>query len=274
MKYIPTMKLAAVIVLTSLLGSLSPSSAQVLVGFEGANPFQSPTGTNPSVTLVRAGDTGAVTSSNLNFNLPAPQGSQYAVLTTFSNGGGTYPPGAPLFGGNGAITSAALWNTMFPGSANNQLNGLSIVTGSSITFSLTLAVGNMISVNWRFLTSEPATGGNPDRAFVGVRQGNTGNPQLFQTLSQAGPGLISSPTAFFNVMNPAVGTFAFLATTAGAYTFAFGVGDAGTEGTQSGLILDNFVFSPIPEPGTVSLLVGAGLVGMIFYRRRMYFAMK
>jgi hypothetical protein len=252
MKNIPFLKVTAAVVLGGIMCSAQSASAQstTLVGFEGSNPFQSPTTTTPPVTLRVAGDVGVTNETG--FGAPPPQGTQYAGLTTFSNGFGTYPPGSPAFGGEGAVTAAALWSSMFPGSSNNQLTALNIVSGSAITFVLNLQVGNIITFNYRFLTSEPLSGGDPnrapDRAFVGVRLGNSGDPSLFQTLSQPSAGMITADNSpFFDFMDPTTGLFSFTATANGTYTFGVGVGDGTTEDTQSGLAVDNFSVIPGAE---------------------------
>jgi PEP-CTERM motif len=262
-------KLAALCVAASVwLTTNSQAQVTVLTGFEGGSPFANVPASPPfpAATLARIGDTGSGTSA---FGVNPTEGSQYAVLTTFSNGGGTYPANAPLFGNPGSVSGAnTMWNFAFSGSTTNQLSNLGLVSGSVFTMTLNMGIGDTISFDWRFLTSEPPTGGNADAAWVGVRAGATGDPQVFQTLATPLSALVPSPTANFDSQSAVWGTFAFTATTAGSYTIAVGVGDAGSEGVQSGLLLDNVRYALVPEPTTLTLLSMGALVGGLLLRRR------
>jgi hypothetical protein len=263
MKLLPLRKVGAGValaILTAICGATS-AHAQNVVGFEGGDPFAAQQG---NITVGRLGDVGVHNASN-GFN--PTQGSQYAVLTTFSNGGGNYPPGSPLFGGSGAQAAAGLWGFMFPNSASNQLNPFNIVSGSAITLQLSMVAGDRISFDWRFVTSEPLTGNNPDRGFVFVGLAN-GSPTISQALGQAGAGLVptGNGVANFDYMTPNWATFTFTATTTGTYRIGIGVGDGNVEARQSGLLVDNVVY--VPEPGTTALLVAGGLFGVIAYLRR------
>lgn len=262
-------KLAALCVAASVwLATNSQGQVTVLTGFEGGTPFANVPASPPfpAATLARIGDTGSATSV---FGVNPTEGSQYAVLTTFSNGGGTYPANAPLFGNPGAVSGAnTMWNFAFAGSTTNQLSNLGLVSGSVFTMTLSMGVGDTIAFDWNFLTSEPAIGGNADAAWVGVRAGASGDPQVFQTLATPLSALVPSPTANFDSQSAAWGTFAFTATAAGSYTIAFGVGDAGSEGVQSGLLLDNVRYALVPEPATWALFSVGALLGGLLLRRR------
>ena len=261
--------LGGLLVGAGLLAVALPASAQTtLVGFEGATPFTSPTTTVPPVTLNRLGDTGVANSS---FGLAATEGTQFAVATTFSNGGGTYAPGAPLYGGAGAVSAGTLWGFMFPGSTTNRLTASNLVTGSAFTFTLAMTAGSTVSFDYRYLTSEERTGGSPDLGFVGVRLGTTGDPVLFQGLGAPSPALVDAPgaVASFDYVSAAWGTFSYTATTAGNYTLGVGVGDGTLEGVQSGLLLDRVAFNAVPEPGTnAALAAGAVLLGLAVWSRQ------
>ncbi|MBS0661072.1 MAG: hypothetical protein JSR82_22870 [Verrucomicrobia bacterium] len=243
-------------------------------GFEGTSPLANIPATpltNPAVTLRNLGDVGGI--SNGTFGLAGTQGSQFGLLSTFSNGGGTYPPGSPFFPGPGATAGAGtLWNFMFTGGTvpANQLTGLGAVAGSVITFDVTMQAGDQIRFDWRFFTSEPASGGNADGAFVGVRQGTSSTLLSFNTLATPSSGLVSTPLSVgaFDFMSSAWGQFSFTAATTGSYRFAWGVFDAAVEGTQSALGIDNISYAAVPEPTTYLAAAAAlGLVGLRLRRK-------
>lgn len=251
-------------VAAGLLLSATAASAQTLVGFEGSTPFANVAGSGllPAVTIARLGDTGAVDTS---FGFASTEGSSYAVLTTFSDGGGTYPEGAPLFGGSGAAAGAAtLWNAMFAGSSTNQLSAAGVVSGSYISFTLTLTAGNKVGFDYRYLTSEF---GSADFAFVGVRSGSTGNPAVFTELTPSSASLTAAPLDVLNFdLASGWASYSFTASSTASYTIVIGVGDKTTEGIQSGLLIDNFGL--VPEPGTWAALSGAAALGVALLRRR------
>lgn len=250
---------------SATLGLLAVASAPaqtVVAGFEGGTPF-APGG---GVTIGRFGDNGTQTVA---YGIAPTEGVAAALLTTFGNGTGNYPTGSPVFGASGSQASSALWGSMFPGSSTNALSALNLVAGSALTVTLTLAVGDTVSFDWNFLTSEPNSGGNADSGFVAIRLGTTGNPATFSPLGSVAAATTPTPGAVphFDAMT-GFSTFAFVAPTAGSYTFGIGVADAGAEAIQSGLLLDNFRVTPIPEPATLALVAGGiGLLGLLRRRR-------
>lgn len=246
-----------------------------ITGFEGATPLANVASTpfTPAMTIRSLGDVGGITNSA--FGLAGTQGNQFALLSTFSDGGGTYAPGSPFFNGPGAVAGAnTLWNFAFTGGtipANNlTAPGINAVAGSVITFDVNMLAGDRIRFDWRFFTSEPSTGFNTDIGFVGVRQGTSSTLLSFNQLGQPGGALVGTPLTVgaFDFMSAIWGQFNFLAPTSGTYRFAWGVTDGGVEGTQSGFGIDNIVYSAIPEPTTYLAAAAAlGLVGMRFRRK-------
>lgn len=232
--------------------------------FEGADPF----GVIPSaapfsaISSTRVGDTGVFTNAS---GITAADGTQFAVLSTFSDGGGTYAAGSPLFGGAGAIAGPNnLWNFAFPGSAANSLIPLAAASGSVLTLSISLDAGQSVHAKLAYATSEV---GVSDIAWVGVRPTGSTEPTLFQEVTPSLGSLSPTPITVLNFdsMSPWFG-FSFVAPSTNTYTLAFGIADRGSEGGQSALFVD--MVSQVPEPGTWAAIAGGAALGAALLVRR------
>ena len=80
--------------------------------------------------------------------------------------------------------------------------------------------------------------------------------------------LNNGSNTIFSFQTPGYVTLSYTVPATGNYTFGFGVVELGVNTIKSGLLLDNFNYSVVPEPGTSALLaLGLG-VGAVVGRRR------
>jgi hypothetical protein len=214
--------------------------------------------------------------------------------------GSAFPcSGAPTNG-----TSEALLRT--PGTANvssletflgltpGSLISRNVAGGSAISQTFTLATAGTLSFDWNFLTNETlrSTAPNDDFAsyFLNAASGFTvcslappGSPVRTCTISPSGFGgspvsveaslgntlgsnLVLSSTGLFN--KDTGFNSASLSLSAGTYTLNFLVADSNDTAAQSGLLVDNVGFQPIPEPATTSWLAAFLALGVSAQFRR------
>jgi MYXO-CTERM domain-containing protein len=191
-----------------------------------------------------------------------------AVLDNTAICGSTTPcSGTPTNG-----TSAALLNT--PGAANvssletflgltpGTLIASNVTGGSAISQTFTLDTAGTLSFTWNFLTNETARDTTPNNDFASYFLSSTETPlgnALSNSLVGSGTQLFDAETGFNSVS---------LSLLAGTYTLKFLVADNGDITGQSGLLVDNVSFQPIPEPATTSWLGGALALGVSARIRR------
>ena len=211
------------------------------------------------------------------------EGLYQAVLT---NDWDAYYFGADLYNGQKAFVSpysgtpATLVNDAFFGLPHNTLDTITLGphhveedanhgVGSSLRQSFYANSGDTLTFDWRYLTSD---GLNYDFAFVSlvsddviVAQKLAGNV----TLDLMPPGLDSSlaPSDTHFARETELNTFSFVIPRSGDYTLRIGVFQVRDTFLDSGLIVDGFTITPVPEPATI-LLLGTGLVGLIVQVRR------
>jgi hypothetical protein len=134
--------------------------------------------------------------------------------------------------------------------------------GSAIKQTFTANAGDILSFKWNFLTNEQTPWADArynDFAFVTLISVNT----LANTYS----GFVNAP--FVSGFSEQTGfqTFSRVLPSAGTYTLGIGVVDVTDTLGASGLLVDDVQLSATPEPGTMMLL-GSGLAGVVFWRRR------
>jgi hypothetical protein len=159
---------------------------------------------------------------------------------------------------NGPGSSSAADLETFLGLSSGTLSGLGNGTateGSAIKQTVTADVGDTLTFRWNFLTAE-STPGDPynDFAFVSIVPGST------STLANTHSSFTTTDAPGFNSMT-GYQTFTFTFTSSGSFTVGVGVVDVQDTSTNSGLLVDDFRLSPVPEPSSLVLL-SAGLVGL------------
>lgn len=216
------------------LAWLSPTLAvaSVLEGFENALP-------------AKIGDVGLVAAAIAG---PLPEGSAAAFLTTFgpANFGGAFGtdavPLAPLQNFAGLEPGALKWSQDQAG-----------YQGSAIRLRINNPNGGNLSMAYRFLTDEPVP--NPysmDFAFL-VIDPDFSQP-TYRNLTGVAVGQFiltpeSDPTIDYFSRSTAWQTFELDWPETGDFTIVIGVADAANNQFNSGLLLDDIRFVPIPEPG-------------------------
>jgi hypothetical protein len=228
----------------ALLTVASPASAgPVNAGFE-AGDFTGWTTTGDALVVSSA------------IGVTPTQGTYQAFLTTASQNGDLNN-----FSGTDAVSAAGL--RTFLGLSGSDLP--SAVEGSAIRQTFTANAGDVLTFDYKFLTTEA---GNNDFAFVTL----SGVGTLADTTT--GP---FSPSAVN--LDPIFGdptsetpwrTFSFTIPTTGTYTLGIGIADAGDEFIPSGLLIDNGVLTPagpsgnpVPAPPSlVVMLLGVASLGI------------
>jgi len=200
-----------------------------------------------------------------------------AVVPPVGNFQGTLqsPDSAP-FGADSGFATAAELDTFF-GLTNGSIasvkatGSLDPTVGSAITQPVTVVAGQSVLFRWNYVTLEsPLEADFNDYSFVVV--GNTVIRLLASNDSDNGS--LTGPVVTFNGGNYRTSdyqNFSFTFNTAGTFQVGVGVVDVGDTGVASGLLLDDFRLSAVPEPAAWGLLLGSlvlsGGVGWRWRRR-------
>ena len=250
---------------TSLLGVLALSLAEA---------------THAQIPISFASSNGNASTQTAAYGITPSGGQTNQFLLTTINPAGSLPTDGSL-GTTPANTSVTMLNTYF-GLAAGTLSGLNVQDGSGyLSQQVTLVVGTVVRFDYIFLTNEdntqPVTPApsqfHNDRAFFTVN--GVVNSTIYQAnqLSVAQLNAGSASPNFNYQSTGAAGNgytaFNYTVPSTGNYTFGFGVVDVDTNTVYSGLLIDNFTFSVVPEPRTWAwLLVGVGALAARHARRR------
>ena len=233
------------------------------------------------VPISLASSNGNASTQTAAYGITPSGGQTNQFLLTTINPASSLPSNGSL-GTTPANTNVATLNTYF-GLASGTLAGLNAQDGSGyLSQQVTLTVGTVVRFDYIFLTNDdntlPSTPApsqfHNDRAFFTVN--GVLNSTLFQAnqLSVAQLNAGSASPNFNYQSSGAAGngyaTFSYTVPTTGNYTFGFGVIDVDTNTVYSGLLIDNFNFSVVPEPGTWAWLSFGSVVvlGSRLRRRR------
>jgi hypothetical protein len=194
------------------------------------------------------------------FTIAPSQGTKQMLMSTINN---TNDPG--YTNQNGTNAASVVTIASFLGISTSSIHDNSAhpgVEGSAFTISLgALNVGDVVTFDYDFLTTEIQPGAHNDFAFWEL---NSGAIHLFADTNSA---FLHPTTGAGNPFALETGyhTVSITITTAATYTLGIGVMDATTADNPSGLLIDNIVV--VPEPTTIAFSI-AGAALMVALRRR------
>lgn len=245
-------------VLFTLLAAVGSAQAQLPISFASSN-----------------GNSSTQTAS---YGITPSAGTQEFLLTTI-NPAASLPADGSL-GTTSSNTNVTSLNTYF-GLPSGTLAGLNVQDGSGyLSQQVTLLAGAVVTFDCIFLTDEdntlPTTPApsqfHNDQAFFTV---NGAIDETIYTASELSSAQLdagsNSPNFDFQSSGTAGNGYTrmtYTVPTTGEYTFGFGVVDVDTNTVYSGLLVDNFNYSLVPEPHINLLLLVGGALGFAAYRRR------
>lgn len=178
---------------------------------------------------------------------------------------------ALLSSGNGtpadlSITAAALETFLDLGAGGLTGIGAGAFRGSGLKQSLTsVNVGDVLTFSWNFLTNEATPSATNDFAFFNVsRVGGVPTSTLLANTNSTFSAITGGTFAEQTGYQPASFTF----TVAGDYTLGFGVVNVNDQFGSSGLLVDGVSITAVPEPASLTALIGLGGAALTRRRRR------
>lgn len=193
------------------------------------------------------------------FQINPTQGTSLALAGTDHFGGLTPDP----------VSTTAL--ETFLGLPAGTLNGIAnpgtSFEGSAFQQTFHATAGDVVSFDWDFATSETTAPINNDFGFY------TLNGTAFK-LADTNSSLSSVPGGLAAAYDQHTGfaTRTFVIPADGNYTLGFGAVNAEDDSISSALLVDNVHIGAggtpeVPEPGSVALLFGAGIGGLLLKRK-------
>ena len=182
---------------------------------------------------------GQVGTAFVSANLVGSTSSNTALLTS-----GDYNDGP------GADASAVeTFLKIKPSGLDAVTNGAHAVSGSAIDQSFSAIKGQVLSLDWVFITSEPAPSSFNDFGFLSLNG-------AVQKLADTNSFLIKSPPYSFSARwGTPTQHFAYTIPESGTYLLGLGVMQVNDRDTSSHLVVDNIVLSAgVPEPGMLMLM--------------------
>lgn len=159
-----------------------------------------------------------------------------------------------------------LFLDLFPGSLQDLIPGgvPSIGTGSAISIDIIASAGDVLKFDWNFLTNEAVAPNAtaPDFSFWSLSN-EQGAVVLATPFS---PSFFSSSTSFSFETGYSTSSYTIL--NDGTYRLGFGVMNAGDDGGNSGLLIDNVTLaSAVPEPASITLISVSVVLSAVGLRR-------
>lgn len=195
--------------------------------------FQSSSSAGPQTTLAGVNNTGNFTTPT---NGAAGSGFMYMPTTSFDRALAFTRPDVEYFGANRTLSSA-------------DLAGLSVQTGSSSNGQIRPAI--LVGSTWYVLSTSLSAGSAANAAAF---TGTAGQTQSWDINTFVGTdwAVLDTTTPGFSI----AGTTAALPV-GNVNSVGFYYTSVLNSGTQR---FDNFTLTTVPEPGTIALLLGAGLL--------------
>jgi len=195
------------------------------------------------------------------FTIAPSQGTKQMLMTTISN---TSDAGFSNQSGGNAVSVVTIGSFLGESTSSIRDGTATGTEGSAFTISLgALNVGDVVTFDYDFLTDEIAPGQHNDFAFWEL---NSGTIHVFADTTSAFLHATDPSNTVFG-LETGYHTVSITITTAATYTLGIGVMDATTADNPSGVLIDNIVVTPVPEPTTVAFSV-AGAALLVALRRR------
>ncbi|MBM7067688.1 VPLPA-CTERM sorting domain-containing protein [Actibacterium sp. 188UL27-1] len=223
-----------------------------------------------TVALVAVASTAsAVTVRNGSFEEGFDRFSTFGAASIETSSYGAAPTDGTnqaLLRSSNGVTDTAIETAL--GAAAGSLDAFSALSagggnatnGSVLTRTWKARVGDTLTFDFNFLTSESTPTSFNDGAFFFA------DGQYFSLGDTTSAGFTTSSTPFNEELGYA--SFSYTFTTYGTQTFGFGVFNEGDTSVSSGLLVDNVSVSPVPVPAALPLLLTAFGGLMVMGRRR------
>lgn len=165
-----------------------------------------------------------------------------------------------------SVGNVELFLNLVPGSLQDLIPAgmASIGTGSAISIDIIAYAGDVLKFDWNFLTNEAVT---PRAAVPDFSFWSLSNEQGAVVLATPfSPSFFSSPTVFNFETGYSTSSYTIL--NDGTYRLGFGVMNAGDDGGNSGLLIDNVTLaSAVPEPASITLISVSVVLSAVGLRR-------
>jgi hypothetical protein len=183
---------------------------------------------------------GTTSIETTTFGSGSTEGNSQALLST---GGATF---------NGSIVEKFL--ALEDESLNNFGKG-EVTKGSAIQQKFTAKAGDTLSFDWNFLTNEilPPVSFS-DFSFASITSSDNSVSSLLELADVTDTTSEFSLTEFFQ--ETGFRTFSLKLPTTATYTLGLGIIDVGDSDLDSGLLVDNFKLTSVPEPANELGLLG------------------
>ncbi len=195
------------------------------------------------------------------FTIAPTEGTKQMLLTTINN---TSDSPQTNQSGSDAVTVATIGTFLGESTSLIRDGSATGFEGSAFTINLgALNAGDVVTLNYDFMTNEDPSGTHHnDFAFWEL---NSGTIHIFADTASSLHATNVTNTVFAEETGYQTLTINILAS--GTYTLGLGVMDATTADNSSGVLIDNIVVTPVPEPTTVAFSV-AGAALLVALRRR------
>lgn len=192
-----------------------------------------------------------------------------SVETITSDSGSTQSNSQALLSTGGTTFDASILER-FLGLKNNSLNDFGngeVTKGSAIQQKFTAQAGDILSFKWNFFTNDKLPPLSfPDFSFVSISSSDNSLNVLLELANADNATSYSSLAEFFQ--ETGFGNFSLKLPTTATYTLGLGVIDVGDSDFDSGLLVDDFQVTSVPESNNnLHLLIFSMFLVFKFWRK-------